>query len=76
LSNLKFYFIIAIKQKEINRLLSIPKFNFIFAKKKEEGDLLIIKRIDRLGGRYGDIIVQEQHITKDIKAETLNIGWK
>ncbi len=38
-------------------------------KKLREGDLLIIKSIDRLGRNYNDILMQWQHITKDIKAD-------
>lgn len=35
------------------------------------GDLLIIKSIDRLGRNYNDILVQWQHITKDLRADVL-----
>lgn len=38
-------------------------------KKLKEGDLLIIKSIDRLGRNYNDILVQWQYITKEIKAD-------
>lgn len=38
-------------------------------KRLREGDLLIVKSIDRLGRNYNDILVQWQHITKDIKAD-------
>ena len=38
-------------------------------RKLREGDLLIIKSIDRLGRNYSDILVQWQHITKEIKAD-------
>jgi DNA invertase Pin-like site-specific DNA recombinase len=38
-------------------------------KRIKEGDLLIIKSIDRLGRNYNDILVQWQYITKDIKAD-------
>ena len=37
----------------------------------KEGDLLIIKSIDRLGRNYNDILVQWQYITKEIKADIL-----
>ena len=37
----------------------------------KEGDLLLIKSIDRLGRNYNDILVQWQHITKEIKADIL-----
>lgn len=40
-------------------------------KKLKEGDLLIIKSIDRLGRNYNDILVQWQYITKEIKADIL-----
>ena len=40
-------------------------------KKLREGDLLIIKSIDRLGRNYNEILIQWQHITKDIKADIL-----
>lgn len=40
-------------------------------KKLKEGDLLIVKSIDRLGRNYEEIIAQWQHITKDIKADIL-----
>lgn len=40
-------------------------------KKLKEGDLLIIKSIDRLGRNYDDILVQWQYITKEIKANIL-----
>ena len=33
------------------------------------GDLLILKSIDRLGRDYDEILLQWQHITKDIKAD-------
>ncbi len=38
-------------------------------RKLREGDLVIIKSIDRLGRNYSDILVQWQHITKEIKAD-------
>ena len=38
-------------------------------KKLGAGDLLIVKSIDRLGRNYNDILIQWQHITKDIKAD-------
>ena len=40
-------------------------------KKLKEGDLLIIKSIDRLGRNYNDILIQWQYITKEIKADIL-----
>jgi len=40
-------------------------------KKLKRGDLLIVKSIDRLGRNYNDILLQWQHITKDIKADIL-----
>ena len=40
-------------------------------KKLKEGDLLIIKSIDRLGRNYSEILTQWQHITKEIKADIL-----
>lgn len=40
-------------------------------KQLKVGDLLIIKSIDRLGRSYSDILVQWQHITKEIKADIL-----
>ena len=40
-------------------------------RKLREGDLLIIKSIDRLGRNYSDILVQWQHITKEIKADVI-----
>ena len=33
------------------------------------GDVLIIKSIDRLGRNYEEILLQWQHITKDVKAD-------
>ncbi len=36
-----------------------------------EGDLLIVKSIDRLGRNYNDILVQWQYITKTLKADIL-----
>ena len=38
-------------------------------RKLREGDLLVIKSIDRLGRNYDEILVQWQHITKEIKAD-------
>ena len=38
-------------------------------KKLKQGDLLIIKSIDRLGRNYNEILCQWQYITKDIKAD-------
>ena len=38
-------------------------------RKLKEGDLLIVKSIDRLGRSYDDILIQWQKITKDIKAD-------
>ena len=38
-------------------------------KKLKSGDVLIIKSIDRLGRDYEEILLQWQHITKDIKAD-------
>lgn len=40
-------------------------------KRIKQGDLLIIKSIDRLGRNYNDILVQWQHITKEIGADIL-----
>lgn len=40
-------------------------------KKLKEGDLLIIKSIDRLGRSYNDILIQWQYITKELKADIL-----
>ena len=40
-------------------------------KKLEQGDLLIVKSIDRLGRNYDEILVQWQYITKEIKADIL-----
>ena len=40
-------------------------------KKLRQGDILIIKSIDRLGRNYNDILVQWQYLTKEIKAEIL-----
>ena len=40
-------------------------------KRLKEGDLLIVKSIDRLGRNYEDILIQWQHITKEIKADIL-----
>ena len=38
-------------------------------RKLRDGDLLVIKSIDRLGRNYADILVQWQHITKEIGAD-------
>ena len=38
-------------------------------RKMREGDLLIIKSIDRLGRNYDEVLMQWQHITKKIKAD-------
>ncbi len=38
-----------------------------------KGDLLIIKSIDRLGRNYDEILIQWQHITKEIEADILVI---
>ncbi len=40
-------------------------------KRLKQGDLLIIKSIDRLGRNYNDILVQWQYITKTVKADIL-----
>ena len=40
-------------------------------KKMKEGDLLIVKSIDRLGRNYNEILTQWQYITKEIKADIL-----
>ena len=40
-------------------------------RKIKEGDLLIIKSIDRLGRNYDEILMQWQQITKKIKADIL-----
>lgn len=40
-------------------------------KRLSEGDLLIIKSIDRLGKNYNDILMQWQCITKEIRADIL-----
>lgn len=45
-------------------------------KKLKEGDLLIIKSIDRLGRNYNDILVQWQYITKEIQADILVIDME
>lgn len=38
-------------------------------KKLKQGDLLIIKSIDRLGRNYDEILTQWQYITKEIRAD-------
>ncbi len=40
-------------------------------KRLKPGDLLIVKSIDRLGRNYKDILVEWQHITKEIGADIL-----
>ena len=40
-------------------------------RKLREGDLLIVKSIDRLGRNYNDILIEWQYITKKIKADIL-----
>lgn len=45
-------------------------------KKLREGDLLIVKSIDRLGRNYNDILIQWQYITKEIKADILVIDME
>ena len=40
-------------------------------KKLTQGDLLIVKSIDRLGRNYDEILVQWQFITKEIRADIL-----
>ena len=40
-------------------------------KRMKHGDLLIVKSIDRLGRNYKDILIQWQHITKEIGADIL-----
>ena len=42
-------------------------------KRLRQGDLLIIKSIDRLGRNYAEILNQWQHITKNIQADILVI---
>ncbi|MDO4492743.1 MAG: recombinase family protein [Clostridia bacterium] len=37
----------------------------------QQGDLLIVKSIDRLGRNYNDILSQWQHITKELGADIL-----
>lgn len=45
-----------------------PEYKKLISKLKE-GDLIIIKSIDRLGRNYEEILLQWQLITKDIKAD-------
>ena len=52
--------------KDFNR----PEYQKLI-KKLKEGDLLIIKSIDRLGRDYDEILIEWQRITKDIKADIL-----
>ena len=47
-----------------------PEYKKLLRKLKK-GDLLIIKSIDRLGRNYNEILLQWQHITKDIQADIL-----
>lgn len=47
-----------------------PEYRKLIRKLKE-GDLLIVKSIDRLGRNYNDILIQWQYITKEIKADIL-----
>lgn len=44
--------------------------------KLRQGDLLIVKSIDRLGRNYNEILVQWQNITKDIGADILVLDMK
>ena len=45
-----------------------PQYRKLLRKLKQ-GDLLVIKSIDRLGRNYNEILKQWQHITKEIKAD-------
>ena len=45
-----------------------PKYQKLI-KKLKAGDFLILKSIDRLGRNYNEILIQWQHITKDIGAD-------
>jgi DNA invertase Pin-like site-specific DNA recombinase len=45
-------------------------------KRLHRGDLLIIKSIDRLGRNYNDILIQWQHITKEIGADIVVIDME
>lgn len=47
-----------------------PEYQKLLRKLKE-GDLLIVKSIDRLGRNYNDILSQWQYITKEIKADIM-----
>lgn len=47
-----------------------PAYTQLIGKLKE-GDLLIVKSIDRLGRNYDEILMQWQHITKEIRADIL-----
>ncbi len=47
-----------------------PEYRKLIRKLKE-GDLLIVKSIDRLGRNYNDILIQWQYITKEIGADIL-----
>lgn len=47
-----------------------PAYKKLMSKIKE-GDLLVIKSIDRLGRNYNDILAEWQYITKEIKADIL-----
>ncbi|MBR1758947.1 MAG: recombinase family protein [Lachnospiraceae bacterium] len=38
-------------------------------RRMKEGDLLVVKSIDRLGRNYSEILVQWQYITKELKAD-------
>lgn len=40
-------------------------------KRLKKGDLLIVKSIDRLGRNYSDILMQWQHITKELGTDIL-----
>ena len=51
--------------KDFNR----PAYHKLVYKKLKQGDLLVVKSIDRLGRNYNEILQEWKYITKDKKVD-------
>ena len=61
----KYIYMDKLSGKDVNR----PAYHKLVYKKLKQGDLLVVKSIDRLGRNYNEILQEWKYITKDKKVD-------
>ena len=61
----KYIYMDKLSGKDFNR----PAYHKLVYKKLKQGDLLVVKSIDRLGRNYNEILQEWKYITKDKKVD-------